>query len=290
MNRDALQKFIGRLDLRHIALAAIFGGANETPLDEVREQNFANWHDLQLFLERPDILTESVYEGTGNGMVIFPHLDGGDGAIDYIGRQTSKYHVETISQHSLLTTENLISEGLAENLAVPLGLLHDVGKKYTGAINKHGEMTFYGHAELSAYIAARWLWRFAYGNKQKDAKMKGYRFKECLWQIVAAIYGHMKFKTEDWKHNPNRERAFRAELGQFYYDTATSRYASSKIDPDPAAAVHRYYGYDVVCFVGYVIELIELLDAADIGCATGEEVNLRLEDMLFCSGRIEMYW
>ena len=96
-----------------------------------------------------------------------------------IGTQTSKYHQEDILQHVALVALNLVNNGVSEELAKKLALLHDVGKKYTSATNKIGEICFYGHAEVSAFIVAQWL--------KKDESIDELTAKK----IVAVTYGHM---------------------------------------------------------------------------------------------------
>ncbi|MBQ9180912.1 HD domain-containing protein [Candidatus Saccharibacteria bacterium] len=174
--------------------------------------------DAYEFLSSLDLLVQYIY---GDGaeqdvddelFLTFPFIDGAEIPDDvemvrgYIGTQVSKYHAETLHQHVALVAANLVNHGVDEKLAALLAVFHDVGKKYTGATNKVGEMCFYGHAELSAFIAGHWL-----------REMRSYQVAR---RLTAVIYGHMlpltawnKGKTP-WSEftGPQLKKMFREEL------------------------------------------------------------------------------
>ena len=125
-----------------------------------------------------------------------------------LGTQTSKWHHESLSQHVALVAANLVDAGIRPQMAVALAVLHDVGKKYTTSTNKRGEISFYGHAKVGAFIAAHWLARWL---RPMDWRM--------AHTIVAVIYAHMDAHelwalTEDPRtHAPVDYRSdFRKEL------------------------------------------------------------------------------
>ena len=62
--------------------------------------------------------------------------------------------------------------------------MHDLGKKYTSATNKVGQICFYNHAAISALIAKYWL--------------RGTNSQTTVKYIVATIYAHMLPYT-DWQ-------------------------------------------------------------------------------------------
>lgn len=138
------------------------------------------------FLIEKDPLFRDIY---GNGTFInqeeqfvFPFVSGEipEGIKEVTGpiwTQTSIYHQETLLQHVELVAAHLIDEGVDEELAVLLAVLHDVGKKYTSATNKVGGVCYYNHAELSAFIAGHWL--------------RASLDKKLAKEIVAVIYAHM---------------------------------------------------------------------------------------------------
>ena len=185
------------------------------------------------FLVKKDPLFRSIY-GIG-------HLHGGEEIFDYpfivgkkipegtkevsgpIGEQTSKYHRETIQQHVALVAENLVDANVPKDLAVILATLHDIGKKYTTATNKVGDVCFYNHGEVSAFITGYWL-RQMYDER----RAKG---------IMAVIYGHMLpyswNVTTHWKTGEPvdfRRDFYEGELLPYcYYDVVFAREIMSLI-------------------------------------------------------------
>ena len=126
-----------------------------------------------------------------------------------IGTQTSKYHHENLRDHVALVAANLVDAGLSSTLAVQLAVLHDVGKKYTAATNKVGDICYYNHEAVSALIAKYWL--------------RGTASKSTIKQIVAVIYAHLLplttwNRTVHWKTGLpcNFRQDFEHELESFY--------------------------------------------------------------------------
>lgn len=171
------------------------------------------------FLELEDSLTRNIYgDGTvenGESVYAFPFVEGKvipDNIKEVrgpIGTQTSKWHQETLVQHALLVTANLYNTGkFSRSEATTLGIMHDIGKKYTAATNKRGEVCFYGHAIVGAFIFA---------------KMFDYLDPMIAKPLFAIIYSHMFPKvewteTEDWytKQPVDNRAKSRRELLKFF--------------------------------------------------------------------------
>lgn len=133
------------------------------------------------FMLEEDALTKVVYEKDEEGLIIFPPVPGrGDLAPihERMGYQKSAFHKEPTNDHCNFVAGLLITIGVTDPfIAAILGTWHDVGKKYTAHTGPHG-MSFYGHAQLSAYIVIHWLRKVdTLSDAQKIA-------------IVIAIYGH----------------------------------------------------------------------------------------------------
>jgi hypothetical protein len=116
-----------------------------------------------------------------------------------IGDQYSKYHKETLPEHSAVVTSRLIDAGLNSTLAAILGTFHDCGKKYTGCTNERGEVSFPEHARVGAFFTACWL----------DEMVPSTQDRKIL---TAVVYGHMKPKRE-W--HKGTEESFRSEMDYF---------------------------------------------------------------------------
>lgn len=126
-----------------------------------------------------------------------------------IGTQTSKYHRESLDDHVALVASNLLDAGLSSALATQLAVLHDVGKKYTAATNKVGDICFYNHEALSSLIVKYWL--------------RGTANQAALKQLVAVIYAHLQPKTMwnrtiHWRTGLPHDfrRDFELELEKYY--------------------------------------------------------------------------
>lgn len=114
---------------------------------------------------------------------IYPAIKGGvDKCFPSLNHQDSKYHGESLISHVLYVTSKLERE--YGPLGFYTGLLHDIGKKYTIAVNKKGDVCFYGHAAVSAIIANEILHRMNVN-------------ENLITAIVAAIYHHMDVKLCD---------------------------------------------------------------------------------------------
>jgi len=148
--------------------------------------------DAYLFLAHRDPLVEGMYEheptDEHNDTYRFPFIDAAipddiTEVVDRFGTQKSKYHSETLLQHVSIVAAGLIDEGVPKDRAIKLALYHDLGKKYTCATNKIGEICFYNHAQISAFILSHW---FEKEDDEDEAKI-----------IVAAIYAHM-YPLNEW--------------------------------------------------------------------------------------------
>jgi len=133
------------------------------------ENRPADLEEIYHFLDQPDALFNDIYqEREVRDSVFFytyPFIHGAaipdniEEVIAPIGTQTSKYHHENLRDHVALVAANLVDAGLSSTLAVQLAVLHDVGKKYTAATNKVGDICYYNQEAVSALIAKYWLRR-----------------------------------------------------------------------------------------------------------------------------------
>ena len=192
--------------------------------------------DIYRFLADKDFLFRSIYKKEKNvsreEQFVFPFIkgktipDGIKEVVGPIGTQTSKYHHETLQQHAAVVAANLVDVGIEKALAVKLALLHDIGKKYTSATNKIGEVCFYEHAPVSAFIAGYWLRQWPIS-------------KRLAKKIVAVIYSHT-FPYASWnitKHwktgepvDYRRDFYKRQLIGYCSGNTAMADYIMSLID------------------------------------------------------------
>lgn len=147
--------------------------------------------------------------------------------IGHIGDLDDYHHLETLSEHTSVVCANLICNSIfqisPENMITMLGLiglLHDIGKKYTATTNSRNKLRFSGHAELSAYIAGLWIFH----NPAFSLE-----YPEEIWVTLAAIYCHTEFKMA--KTAPAKVK-IRHKLEQFFRrdylvdPTSTQEYVS----------------------------------------------------------------
>ena len=198
MNKT-LTKYFGKTSLMRIWHSGI-EDFTEIPEDqrlklhaicEIRPDNLEEAYN---FFGLPDLLFRSIYDevGTENGekLYLYPFIQGAaipdhiEEVVGPIGTQTSKYHQESLKDHIALVAKNLFDAGLSGTLATQLAVMHDLGKKYTSATNKVGQVCFYNHAAISALIAKYWL--------------RGTASQTTVKYIVATIYAHMLPYT-DWQ-------------------------------------------------------------------------------------------
>ncbi len=88
-----------------------------------------------------------------------------------VGCSQNRYHQYDVWTHSLKAVECLSevpdlwsTHSLPEWELRLATLLHDVGKPATHSVDEHGEVHFYGHAEVGAEIAEHWLTEMRYPN------------------------------------------------------------------------------------------------------------------------------
>ena len=198
MNKT-LTKYFSKISLQKLWDASLddFENIPETQrlmLLAICENRPANLEEIYHFLDQPDALFNDIYqEREVRDSVFFytyPFIhsaaipDNIEEVIAPIGTQTSKYHHENLRDHVALVAANLVDAGLSSTLAVQLAVLHDVGKKYTAATNKVGDICYYNHEAVSALIAKYWL--------------RGTASQTTVKYIVATIYAHMLPYT-DWQ-------------------------------------------------------------------------------------------
>ncbi|MBR2641203.1 hypothetical protein IKD49_01955 [Candidatus Saccharibacteria bacterium] len=165
------------------------------------------------FLEKKDDLFLYIYDSYavigGEEYFVYPFVEtrripsGLSMEIGPIGIQTSQFHAESLSEHVAMVQVNLEEAGLSKALAGKVAVLHDIGKKYTVATNTIGDLVFYNHASVSAFIASHWAkqWHI----EEQDVKI-----------LVACIYAHMKPFT-DWRTRGSHHRLAAINKKQLFY-------------------------------------------------------------------------
>ena len=205
------------------------------PFERIWRQKMLPRDIYNTFFTEPDDLFTAIYGNGGfvNGerQYIYPFgcnkvPEGISEVHGPIGIQTSKWHHETMQQHVALVAANLVDHEVDPWLAVALATLHDVGKKYTISTNKRGEISFYGHARVSAFIASYWL-------KQLNVD------ERLAKTIVATVYAHMDAHelwkeggVKDWKTGEmvDHRARFWEELVAFCGDEDLARQIMKLID------------------------------------------------------------
>lgn len=192
---------------KNLSLSTVFGDMEEYTLLDIFEGKSLKgivpnrvYYALEKVLNEPDLskkffykvdaLTRAVYGSEGIWIVAQP-VPGYKGLpkICRLGDQGSIWHVadEEISCHTGFTAGGMVElckKGIIDaKIAAMIGALHDVGKKYTAHTSASG-LSFYGHAQLSAFIAWHWLNKL---NLFSEEERKA---------IVAAIYGHDVVKQQ----------------------------------------------------------------------------------------------
>ena len=137
------------------------------------------------FLSEPDALFLFIYNLGKDDIYYYPFVDDRMRPRDMhkaegpVGAQYSRYHWELLWQHVCYVVAKLVEQGhFTVREAVLLAIWHDVGKKYTTATNSRGEICFYNHASVSAFLATKAL----------DPKLEYEERK----RLIAIIYGHMQ--------------------------------------------------------------------------------------------------
>ncbi len=134
------------------------------PIDSILNKEFS----IESFLEsqeEEDDLTKIIYKKSDeNNLIIFPQKKLKCDVPPYmwkIWEQTSRYHKETILEHIAMVIAWISRETNNDTNMQLVALLHDAWKKSTTWTNQRGEICFYGHEKVSAYLAAtiyRQLW------------------------------------------------------------------------------------------------------------------------------------
>jgi hypothetical protein len=177
-------------------------------LNRVVNEQFEDLQSMYNFLFEYDWLTHEVYGEPEEDGFVFPFAvkKVKEGVKEYhgmIGDQTSAYHKETVTEHTAMVVSNFVGEHIASERLATIATLHDVGKKYTSGTNNKGEVCFYAHDTVSAYLAGRWL----YGLYDDDE----------IKLIIAVIFAHMLPKTA-WTEKPEKKEEFKKELITFFED------------------------------------------------------------------------
>ena len=190
---DGEETMAGRITSFEKAYAEYFDGGRFDPMKYLESQS------------KTDALTDILYwppnsQGNINYPFAVPDKKIKDGLKKFsgpIGAQTSTYHQETIREHLCCVTARLSNteiDGLDKQDILLTALLHDAGKKYTAGTNAkrqsdtdpHGQLCFYGHEKVSAYITARVLKDMGYSREKAEV-------------LVTAIYNHLALKVAPYK-------------------------------------------------------------------------------------------
>ena len=127
-----------------------------------------------------------------------------------IGMQTSKYHKETIAEHTKAVAAHYLSsidigkDAEKDRMDAMTALLHDVGKKWTAGTNQVGEMCFYGHDPISAYAAAKLFNAMAISRENAEP-------------YIILICCHMDPKVK-WTQKKDAEKDFLDKYGKDLHD------------------------------------------------------------------------
>lgn len=240
---------------KNLSLSTAFGDMKEYTLLDIFEGKSLKgivrsrvYYAVKKILEEPDLskdffykvdaLTRAVYGSNGKYVMVQP-VPGFDGLPKYIylGDQKSIWHDgdDKIGRHTGFTTGEMIRIGknkkkgvIDTKIAAAIGALHDVGKKYTAHISQSG-LSFYGHAQLSAYIAWHWLNKL---NLFSEEERKA---------IVAAIYGHDIVKQQD----PVQKAKYHAYLGELgnKINRMNTKYCETLIKADSGVIEVTSEGY-----------------------------------------------
>ncbi len=215
-----------------------------TALKKVTKMSFKSVREMFEFSNQPDRLVETLYGAPNEkGEFLYPPVPGSQVAAEWhpLGCQLSKYHMEDYRLHVSMVVAKVAEATNEDRLAILIAALHDIAKKYTFGLNKVGDVCFYGHEELGAYIVANWL----HNMNVPEGTVK---------IIFAVIAAHLRPKVE-WKHTPENKEMFREELAEFL-DGNTEN-------------------------IKMVMHLINIIDAADIGVLPGEKLDPTLVERGF---------
>lgn len=143
-----------------------------------------------LLTDNPDKAIRLI-QFTGLSKYIFPELD------KLINLPQNKYHDSDAMTHTLKVLKNTPPDIITRLAA----LFHDIGK-YKTISNDDGEVHFYGHEEMSGYIAADILRRLKYP-------------KTVIRDVVDLIVNHMRTKESGNEGNMSKRslRKLKLEMG-----------------------------------------------------------------------------
>lgn len=183
-------------DLQELKYRILFP-AGDVVTRTILETTPRTWTDALDWMIQPDQVTKMLYPNYTQDVLIYPTTDNRLTTsrpplfLGPLGSQFSKHHLETTREHAISVASRLIDEeeGMTD-ASLALGILHDIGKKYTAASNSAGETCFYRHEALSAYIAGLWL--------RKNPALVPCEWD--LWTVVAAIFYHMIYKITSQRY------------------------------------------------------------------------------------------
>ena len=207
------------------------------PLGQILNHGFKSLEDIYEFLDASDSLVDAMYDRNEDGNYVFSfaskHGDDVTEIIAPLGCQTSRYHKEDFKQHVAIVSAKFAELGLSNKDAALYAVLHDCAKKYTFGTNYRGEVCFYGHEALSAFIGGYWLFNNWY--------MTG----DELRQIIAVIWAHLHPRVT-WAQKPEERDKFIDQLRTFF---------------------------DCPMKVDETMRLVDLFAQADLGCESEEEIE-----------------
>lgn len=142
--------------------------------------------------------------------------------------QENPWHFTDVFTHTDIALDHSANMSLQEKLAI---VLHDIGKAKCKTIDEHQQAHFYGHAHISAKIAARALRELRYGNKLIDQVTTLIAFHDYPIQPTPKIMRRFLAKL-----NGDTDLAESVLKVQYADDCAKNpEYAAKKLDDHAAA-------------------------------------------------------
>lgn len=193
-----------------------------SPLDGIIGKKFKNLKEIFDFIDKPDELTDVIYGKPDNqGIITFPFAveEAESGVVECrgkLGDQTSRYNKENMKQHTAMVAGKLFERLDCPRMAACYAVLHDCGKKYTCGTNSKGDLCFYGHATVSAYLAGAWM-RNLYGTDG-----------DSLMMVIVVIAAHM-LPNADWRINREKRDEFFEDFHVLFDEANEARLEAERL-------------------------------------------------------------
>lgn len=131
---------------------------NADALKTISQERIRDELNKMLMTDRPDVALR-ILTATGLSRHVLPELDACRGVTQ------NEHHKDDVYDHILEVVKNTPKD-LDARLAA---LFHDIGKPQTRSVDDKGKVTFHGHEDVGADIAAKVMRRLRYMNDQVDA-------------------------------------------------------------------------------------------------------------------------